>query len=329
MSQLRVERDNPSLWGALLSLNERLRTATDCQQPVSLLRRSGQWSVHDNGVTPGTSDALVPIHFGQADLDPVMPALDQVDGLDLPTQSFLRLYLPMILGMEAAHRNKRTFVTGHIAQTIDGRIACESGHSQWISNEANLHHAHRLRALHDACLVGGATVRNDNPRLTVRHVEGKDPQRVIVSGSGRALSSAEPLLVATPPGCILVHGESSRDDLPPMPEDVETWALPDKNGSLDLAVLCDLLYGRGIRSVFVEGGGTTLSQLLQASRLDILHVHIAPRILGSGTPAFRLPEVDSISASTAIEMTHFDLDGEVLLECRTARLASPLPSPAP
>ncbi|MBC8159779.1 MAG: RibD family protein, partial [Roseiflexaceae bacterium] len=65
-------------------------------------------------------------------------------------------------------------------QTLDGRLATANGSSQWIGGGASVAYWHQLRAEHDAVVVGIGTLLADNPRLTVRHVPGRDPLRVIV-----------------------------------------------------------------------------------------------------------------------------------------------------
>ena len=87
------------------------------------------------------------------------------------------LYGPLLA---PAARGDGCFVLGRIAQSLDGRIATNSGASRWISGAADIVHTHRLRALFDAIVVGAGTVRADDPQLTTRAVTGPSPVRVVV-----------------------------------------------------------------------------------------------------------------------------------------------------
>src|SRR5947209_20253835 len=82
-------------------------------------------------------------------------------------------------------RRARPAVTIHYAQTLDGRIATRTHSWQWISGDASLALAHRLRAEHDAVMVGLGTVVADDPRLTVRLVPGSSPLRVVADSALR------------------------------------------------------------------------------------------------------------------------------------------------
>src|SRR5471032_2123588 len=82
-------------------------------------------------------------------------------------------------------------VVGQIGQSIDGRIATETGHSKYINGPAGLDHLHRLRALADAVVIGVGTALADDPQLTVRRVTGPHPARVVVDPSGRLPANAK------------------------------------------------------------------------------------------------------------------------------------------
>ena len=198
-------------------------------------------------------------------------------------------------------------VVGRLAQTLDGRIATRSGHSQWIGGEGDLRHTHRLRALCQAVIVGAGTVREDDPRLTTRLVPGPSPLRVVLdprrrlsAGYGVFQDGAPTLLVATTPGPER-HGTA------------EVLRLPDP---LDLPALLAALRARGCRRIFVEGGGQTVSRFLLAGLLDRLHVTVAPMILGSGRPAFDLPEVATVHEGLRFEWRPHPIPPDMLFDVR-------------
>jgi diaminohydroxyphosphoribosylaminopyrimidine deaminase / 5-amino-6-(5-phosphoribosylamino)uracil reductase len=207
-------------------------------------------------------------------------------------------------------------VVGRLAQTLDGRIATRSGHSQWIGGAGDIRHTHRLRALCHAVLVGAATVREDDPRLTTRHVEGPSPVRVVLDAS-RRLSADHGLFREGPP-TLLVTAE----DGPATHGIAEVLRVGrDATGGLDLPALLRALAARGLTRIFVEGGGQKVSRFLAAGCLDRLHVTVAPMILGSGRPAFALPEVSRIEQGMRFDWAVHDLAPDVLFDIALNRRA--------
>jgi len=224
-----------------------------------------------------------------------------------------------VLGTAAARGAGRVFLAGHVTQTLDGRIACENGQSKWIGNEADLRHAHRMRALLDGVMIGAGTALCDDPQLTVRHVEGPDPRRIVLSGRGRVLRGGAGLRVFTPPGCDVVVDETIEDPLhDPMARLIRVRS---KTGSIEPGAILGALRDRGIHSIYLEGGSTAVSSFLQARCIDLLQVHIAAMVMGSGLPSFVLPAVDHVKDSIKFVMSHAMLDGHVLLSCWPAHTA--------
>ena len=156
---------------------------------------------------------------------------------------------------------KRPFVTLHIAQTLDGRIAAEDGTSQWISSPESLADNHGIRSRIDAILVGTQTVLVDNPRLTARDPHGNPAPRQPV----RAVMGLRAI-----PDDAAIHGD-----------DGLAVHLPTRDPHEALS----LLYKAGTRHVMVEGGSSILSSFLSAGLVDELIVYLAPTLLGSGTPS--------------------------------------------
>ncbi|WP_445001484.1 RibD family protein [Halomonas mongoliensis] len=179
-----------------------------------------------------------------------------------------------------------------LGQSLDGRIATESGHSHFINGPESLVHLHRLRALMDAVVVGAGTACEDDPRLTVRHVAGPHPVRVILDPRGRV--TPDRLLLRDPEAPTLhLHGEGA------CPEGaagshVTRQALPLAEGGFAPAAVLDALAARGLERVLIEGGGITVSRFLEAGVLHRLHLLMAPLLIGSGRPGLAMTPIATL-----------------------------------
>jgi diaminohydroxyphosphoribosylaminopyrimidine deaminase / 5-amino-6-(5-phosphoribosylamino)uracil reductase len=181
------------------------------------------------------------------------------------------------------------FVTVKFAQTLDGRIATSTGDSQWISGSASLRLAHQLRREHHAIMVGIGTVLKDDPRLTVRLVDGRDPLRVILDSNLRLPVEARVLANgAARHTLVITTGRADADRAAEIErlgaEVLKLQSAPDRAG-VDVRKALENLGGRGIASVLVEGGSATVTSLLAARLVDRLVIAIAPKIIGRGTEA--------------------------------------------
>ena len=193
-------------------------------------------------------------------------------GFDAATSDFLKRYLPYALLPHFAQKHDEVFVISHLAQTLDGKIASVSGDSRWIGNEENLVHAHRMRALCDAVMVGATTHKIDKPRLNVRHVEGQDPLKVVV-GSGMEAS------IARENGKVFI----------------DTSDFEQVNGhQKDVTQILKALKERGVTSVYLEGGAATTSSFLKQGEIDQLQIHFSCKILGSGKQGYNFDGIESI-----------------------------------
>jgi diaminohydroxyphosphoribosylaminopyrimidine deaminase / 5-amino-6-(5-phosphoribosylamino)uracil reductase len=209
------------------------------------------------------------------------------------------------------------FVIAQLGQSLDGRIATLSGDSKYINGAAALDHLHRLRAEVDAVVVGAGTVLADDPLLTVRRVEGRNPARIVIDPTGRVpggarcfeADGAPIVVVCTENAGALAHAETVR--------------LPANGGAFTPAAIVAALGRRGFRRILVEGGARTISSFIDAGMIDRLHVLVAPIILGSGRPALELKPIAALSeALRPAAKTYVLSDGNVLFDCDLRRTSS-------
>ncbi len=174
---------------------------------------------------------------------------------------------------------KYLYVVVYATMTVDGKIASKVGYSK-LSCTYDLRRLHSVRASSDAVLVGANTVLKDDPLLTVRLVEGKNPLRVIVDGRLRTPVNARvyntlheaPTIVYTS-----IRAEPKKIRLL-RSRGVEVVVFNEYPIPMDL-VLRDL-YKRGVRSLLVEGGGETIWFFVKERLFDELRITISPYVFG-------------------------------------------------
>ncbi|PWU21725.1 MAG: bifunctional diaminohydroxyphosphoribosylaminopyrimidine deaminase/5-amino-6-(5-phosphoribosylamino)uracil reductase RibD [Bdellovibrio sp.] len=179
-------------------------------------------------------------------------------------------------------RFSRPFITLKVACSLDGVFTLRTGESQWITGEQSRAFAQFFRGSHDAILVGRATVGKDNPSLTIRHPQFANVQKkiVVVDTHGVLLEREDLKLFKLHRAENLIWAVGEKwDGRPRVP--VEIVRVPADARGLSLRVLHDCLWQRGIRSLFIEAGGKTLSAHLAAEVADRLLMFQSPLILGS------------------------------------------------
>jgi diaminohydroxyphosphoribosylaminopyrimidine deaminase/5-amino-6-(5-phosphoribosylamino)uracil reductase len=194
-------------------------------------------------------------------------------------------------------REQRPHVVWKVATTLDGRVAAADGSSRWITGPEARAEVHLLRAGCDAVLVGSGTALTDDPQLTVRDAEGRNagrqPLRVVLDRRGRVPATAR-----------------VRDDA--APTYVSTAPTP--------AALLAELYARDVRRVLLEGGPTLAAAFLTAGLVDEAVVHLAPQLLGSGTPLVGDLGISTITAALHLHVTDVTrLGGDVQIRMRSTR----------
>lgn len=184
----------------------------------------------------------------------------------------------------------QAWVVGQLGQSLNGCIATRGGDANYVNGTEVLTHLHRLRALCDAVIIGAATAAIDNPQLTTRRVEGAHPVRVVLD-PGLGLPAGLRVFGDGQAPTLLVCDARQQAQAA---QRVGAQQVLGVEGLLDRGVmqmrpLLDALAVRGLRVLFVEGGGVTVSRFMQQGCMDRLHLSIAPVIIGDGRPGLDLP----------------------------------------
>ncbi len=223
-------------------------------------------------------------------------------------ETLAALFLPLLGPLPP----RRPLVVGHLAQSMDGYIAREDGESHWISGHEDLEHTHRLRGFCDAVLVGSNTVLEDDCRLTLRRCSGSPPLRVVLDPSGRIPSDRAVFDESGGQTLRLVGKEAVVEGVG---ESVETVHVATTNGFFAARDVLDVLFAQGVRRLFVEGGGVTITHFLKAGLLDRLHLAVAPMLLGKGRRGFSSPLANSLDGSPRPEVKVIPMGEDWLFDC--------------
>ncbi|MEQ1861427.1 MAG: bifunctional diaminohydroxyphosphoribosylaminopyrimidine deaminase/5-amino-6-(5-phosphoribosylamino)uracil reductase RibD [Chthoniobacteraceae bacterium] len=217
-----------------------------------------------HGRTPPCCDAIRAAGFGRVVIGAIDPNPKHAGrGVEILREAKIKVQTG-VLGDECAALNRafnKWIVTGmpwviaKAGMSLDGRLTRPAGEGQWLTSEKSRAHAMGLRAAVDAILVGAGTLRADDPKLTLRGVEGRQPWRVILTRSGRLPKAAHVFTDSHKERTLVYRGESLR------------------------AVLRDL-GKRSVTSVLIEGGGAVLGDAFDRRLVDEVHFYFAPLLCG-------------------------------------------------
>jgi diaminohydroxyphosphoribosylaminopyrimidine deaminase / 5-amino-6-(5-phosphoribosylamino)uracil reductase len=258
------------------------------------------------GKTPPCADALVKAGIGRAVIALSDPnTLVDGRGLARLREAGVRVELQVEKWGARARKQNAPFIKFHAtglplvtykaAVTLDGKVAAAGGDARWISCLDSRRAVHRLRAAADAVMVGAETVRRDDPELTVRLSEGRDPVRVVVTHNGEVPPEAK-LLAAARRLHTIVIAERVEDATRRLLEarGVEIIAVGAGGLRSGLATLAE----RGLLDVLCEGGPRLAGSLLAQGLIDRLLLFVAPLIVGRGAPdLFGSPAVEAVAAA--------------------------------
>jgi diaminohydroxyphosphoribosylaminopyrimidine deaminase/5-amino-6-(5-phosphoribosylamino)uracil reductase len=203
------------------------------------------------------------------------------------------------IGFVARMTRGRPWVRLKLATSLDGLSALPDGTSQWITSQPARTDGHAWRARACAVLTGIGTVRDDNPRLDVRHVPtSRQPMKIVVDSrleidlDAQVLQGAPTLIfsaVERPDKVRELHDRGCR-----------VVCLPDPRGKVDLSACLAYLAGEGLNEIHVESGHKLNGSLARAGLIDELLLYLAPSLLGTGLPALDLPAPVSLAQRTRL-----------------------------
>jgi diaminohydroxyphosphoribosylaminopyrimidine deaminase/5-amino-6-(5-phosphoribosylamino)uracil reductase len=210
------------------------------------------------------------------------------------------------------------FVTLKVAMSLDGKVAARDGSSRWITGAPAREDVHRLRAEHDAVMVGAGTAIADDPSLTVRSVEhrGRQPIRIVVDGAGRMPARGR-LFDGAAPIWVLTSASSSSEVRGAWEAaGASVWVAPGG----PVVRLADVMPAfaehaeQPLRSILIEGGPTLAWSAIREGIVDRFVFYVAPKVIGGQGAASAVggDGIASIAEAVPLEIEAVDRIGEDL-----------------
>ena len=176
---------------------------------------------------------------------------------------------------------KTPYVLTKYAMTMDGKIACDTGKSQWITGEEARSHVQETRDALMGIMVGIQTIISDNPRLTCRIPGGRNPIRIICDSHLRIPMEAEVVQTAKKMKTVVATVSSEQEKISALGEaGVKVLITDSADGKVDLQDLMQKLGQEKIDSILLEGGGTLNQSALQSGIVNHIQIYLAPKIFG-------------------------------------------------
>jgi diaminohydroxyphosphoribosylaminopyrimidine deaminase/5-amino-6-(5-phosphoribosylamino)uracil reductase len=175
--------------------------------------------------------------------------------------------------------HKMPFIAIKTATTLDGKIATKTGSSKWITDEISRKEVQKLRNKYDAILTSSSTVIKDNPSMTCRIKNGRNPVRIVADTNLKTDKNSKIYENNGAKIFILIGDNITDKQIKNHTPNAEFIKCPLKNGHIDLKYAVNELYKKGIMSILVEAGGTFNNAIIQEKLADKLIQFIAPKIL--------------------------------------------------
>ena len=244
-----------------------------------------------HGKQPPCTDAVIAhgikrVFIGSADPNPLVAGkgvkLLRSAGIEV-TENVLRQECDAINEIFFHYiTTKRPLVTMKYAMTMDGKIACRTGESKWVTGETAREHVQHERLRHSAIMAGIGTVLTDDPQLTCRLENGRDPVRIICDSSLRIPQDSNIVRTAAKIPTIIATVSADRDKAEMLEKNgCKILVTAEKDGRVDLS---DLMWILGeemkIDSILLEGGSQLNWSALSSGIVTKVQAYIAPKLFG-------------------------------------------------
>jgi diaminohydroxyphosphoribosylaminopyrimidine deaminase/5-amino-6-(5-phosphoribosylamino)uracil reductase len=199
-----------------------------------------------------------------------------------------------------SQRLKRPFIHLKLASTLDGKMAMENGESQWITGEEARAHVHVMRSQHQGIIIGGETLRKDNPRLNVRTPDfsGVQPLPIIITESGDLPVSST--LIQEKRALVYTKKPLAFD----YPNVVIYQTLQE--------ILSDL-FSRKLMNLMLEAGPGLTSAFMREGFIDRVSVYLNPSFLGEGLSSMKDLGIKNLNDRPRLTQIHTHLVGGDIL----------------
>jgi len=194
-----------------------------------------------------------------------------------------------------AVQKQRSWVTLKLALTLDGKIADSKKKSKWITSAPARKTVHLLRRYSSAIAVGKGTLVLDNPELTVRHVSGPSPARVVFTSNLNIPHTSKFTSMASEVRSIIVYAGGCKNKKYVIHNQIEVWETGARSYKSCIERFLTMAYKDGLIHVFVEGGSVVASTFLQNNLVNKLYLFYGNKIIGNGLDALSFSTKSNIN----------------------------------
>jgi diaminohydroxyphosphoribosylaminopyrimidine deaminase/5-amino-6-(5-phosphoribosylamino)uracil reductase len=196
-------------------------------------------------------------------------------------------------------KNKAIFVAIKTATTLDGKIATKTGDSKWITSEKARTEVQKIRNRYDAILTTSATILADNPSMTCRMKNGKNPARIVLDRTLKTDFSSKIFNEDGTKIFLVIDENTDGEKISRIPSHIKIIKCPTKDKKLNLSFIFEKIFEYGMRSVLVESGGKLNGELISQNLVDKIYHFVAPKVLGdeNGVNAFVGRNIEKINDS--------------------------------